>query len=247
MIIHSFVYIIYVDMIKILKKNQIVIFAIALMLVTAGYLNYTMNQVETAETSAIYNDVDIAGIGDARLVSNNNVINGNSISNDEQNKIVEQNNVTSENNADNNAKNNVTNSTNNETSANNTVTKETSANTSQDTKKYFQESRLERENMYSEMLESYQSILANSGISSEQKVESQNKISSINSQRNGIMIAENLIKNKGFEDVIIFVNNESISVVVRADNLAEAEIAKIQSIVQRELNVKVENIHISNK
>ncbi len=247
MIIHSFVYIIYVDMIKILKKNQIVIFAIALMLVTAGYLNYTMNQVETAETSAIYNDVDIAGIGDARLVSNNNVINGNNISNDEQNKIVEQNNVTSENNADNNAKNNVTNSTNNETSANNTVTKETSANTSQDTKKYFQESRLERENMYSEMLESYQSILANSGISSEQKVESQNKISSINSQRNGIMIAENLIKNKGFEDVIIFVNNESISVVVRADNLAEAEIAKIQSIVQRELNVKVENIHISNK
>lgn len=247
MIIHSFVYIIYVDMIKILKKNQIVIFAIALMLVTAGYLNYTMNQVETAETSAIYNDVDIAGIGDARLVSNNNVINGNNISNDEQNKIVEQNNVTSENNADNNAKNNVTNSTNNETSANNTVTKETSTNTSQDTKKYFQESRLERENMYSEMLESYQSILANSGISSEQKVESQNKISSINSQRNGIMIAENLIKNKGFEDVIIFVNNESISVVVRADNLAEAEIAKIQSIVQRELNVKVENIHISNK
>lgn len=247
MIIHSFVYIIYVDMIKILKKNQIVIFAIALMLVTAGYLNYTMNQVETAETSAIYNDVDIAGIGDARLVSNNNVINGNNISNDEQNKIVEQNNVTSENNTENNAKNNVTNSTNNETSANNTVTKETSANTSQDTKKYFQESRLERENMYSEMLESYQSILANSGISSEQKVESQNKISSINSQRNGIMIAENLIKNKGFEDVIIFVNNESISVVVRADNLAEAEIAKIQSIVQRELNVKVENIHISNK
>ena len=89
--------------------------------------------------------------------------------------------------------------------------------------------------------------MANSGISSEQKVESQNKISTINSQRNGIMIAENLIKNKGFEDVIIFVNNESISVVVRADNLAEAEIAKIQSIVQRELNVKVENIHISNK
>ena len=139
MIIHSFVYIIYVDMIKILKKNQIVIFAIALMLVTAGYLNYTMNQVETAETSAIYNDVDIAGIGDARLVSNNNVINGDNINNDGQNKIVEQNNVISENNLDNTTKNDVTNATNNVTSVNNTVTKETSANTSQDTKKYFQE------------------------------------------------------------------------------------------------------------
>ena len=151
-------------MIKILKKNQIVIFAIALMLVTEGYLNYTMNQVETAETSAIYNDINVAGIGDARLVSNNNVINGNNINNDVQNKTVEQNNVASENIADNNTKNNVTNSTKENTS-NNTVTKETSANTNQDTKKYFQESRLERENMYSEMLESYQSILANSGIS----------------------------------------------------------------------------------
>ena len=61
------------------------------------------------------------------------------------------------------------------------------------------------------------------------------------------MIAENLIKNKGFKDVVIFVNNDSISVVVRAEKLQESDIAQIQSIVQRELNAKVENIHISNK
>ena len=61
------------------------------------------------------------------------------------------------------------------------------------------------------------------------------------------MIAENLIKNKGFKDVVIFVNNDSISVVVRAEKLQESDIAQIQSIVKRELNAKVENIHISNK
>ena len=61
------------------------------------------------------------------------------------------------------------------------------------------------------------------------------------------MIAENLIKNKGFKDVIIFSNNGSISVVVKKENLEEADIAQIQSIIQRELNAKVENIHISNK
>ena len=66
-------------------------------------------------------------------------------------------------------------------------------------------------------------------------------------QKNAIMIAENLIKNKGFKDVVIFVNNDSISVVVRAEKLQESDIAQIQSIVQRELNAKVENIHISNK
>ena len=64
---------------------------------------------------------------------------------------------------------------------------------------------------------------------------------------NGIINAENLIKNKGFKDVVIFVNNDSISVVVKAEKLQESDIAQIQSIVQRELNAKVENIHISNK
>lgn len=101
--------------------------------------------------------------------------------------------------------------------------------------------------MYSEMLESYQSILASTNVSAEQKSTSQKEISTINSQKNAIMIAENLIKNKGFKDVVIFVNNDSISVVVRAEKLQESDIAQIQSIVQRELNAKVENIHISNK
>ena len=101
--------------------------------------------------------------------------------------------------------------------------------------------------MYSEMLESNQSIMANSDISQEQKNNAQQEINKINSQRNSIMIAENLIKNKGFQDIIIFINNQSVSAVVRADKIETAEIAQIQSIIQRELNINIENIHISNK
>ena len=61
-------------MINTFKKNQIVIFAIALMLITAGYISYTMNTEQVAQTSAEANQTQVAGIGDARLVSNNNVI-----------------------------------------------------------------------------------------------------------------------------------------------------------------------------
>lgn len=61
------------------------------------------------------------------------------------------------------------------------------------------------------------------------------------------MIAENLIKVKGFEDLIIFVNGENVSVIVKSDKLEEKEIAQIQNIVTRELGVKIENINISNK
>ena len=61
------------------------------------------------------------------------------------------------------------------------------------------------------------------------------------------MIAENLIVAKGFEDVVIFVNEESVSVVIKSEELKEEQVAQIQNIVSRELNVSAEKIHISNK
>ena len=61
------------------------------------------------------------------------------------------------------------------------------------------------------------------------------------------MICENLIETKGFENCVIFVNVDRISVIVRADELKTDEIAQIQNIVSREMNAKVENIHIMTK
>ena len=101
--------------------------------------------------------------------------------------------------------------------------------------------------MYSQMLESYQKILDSTTVTEKQKEAAQTEINKINKNKNSIMIAENLIKNKGFKDIIIFINNQSVSAVVRAEKLETAEIAQIQSIIQRELNIDIENIHISNK
>ena len=60
---------------KILKRNQIIIIVIALMLVTAGYLNYTTNHEGEIPTSARTEEkTDMASIGDAKLVSSNGII-----------------------------------------------------------------------------------------------------------------------------------------------------------------------------
>ena len=61
------------------------------------------------------------------------------------------------------------------------------------------------------------------------------------------MIAENLISTKGFENNVVFVNDESINVVVKAEDLGTEQIAQIQNIISRELKVEIENIHISHK
>ena len=210
-------------MVKVLKKNQIIIYAIAIMLVTIGYMSYSMNVEQVAETSAKEEINQVAGIGDARLVSNNNVITNEEEASMDNNSSEELNTESKE------------------------VINQESTSIDKERDEYFNKSRLDREKMYSEMLESYQSIMANSDISQDQKNNAQQEINKINSQRNSIMIAENLIKNKGFQDIIIFINNQSVSAVVRADKIETAEVAQIQSIIQRELGISIQNIHISNK
>ena len=102
--------------------------------------------------------------------------------------------------------------------------------------------------MYSQMLENYQKILESEGLSQEEKELAQKEIKNINQEKNAIMIAENLIKTKDFADVVVFINNGNVSVIVKCENkLDENQIAQIQNIVTRELNVEVKKINVSNK
>ena len=207
-------------MMKIIKKNQLTILVLALMLVTAGYLNYNSNQTATTEGK-------IASIGDATLVSSN---------------VVE----TKENNTvQNTAETNTTNNTASENKVNNTVTINTEATES--SKDYYTSSRLERENMYSEMLESYQKILDSSTTTSKQKEAAQEEIKKINDIKNAIMISENLIKTKGFEDCLVYSNDDSVNVIIKKEKLSKEDTAQIQSIIAREMNAKIANIHIMTK
>ena len=95
---------------------------------------------------------------------------------------------------------------------------------------YFTNSKIERNKMYSEILENYQKMVDTSNISNEQKAIAINEITRINNEKNSIMIAENLIKNKGFEEVLILINNNIVSIVVKAEVLTVENIAQIQNI-----------------
>ncbi len=224
---------------KILKKNQITILVIALMLVSAGYLNFTaMNKNKTVETSKNLNnqEVDYAGIGDAKLVSSNGVVENNNEEALVPNENEEINNTKETAIVENNESKTSTKNTNEiENTSSNTEIATTTSATSKETKEYFSSSKLNRETMYSQMLESYRKILENETISETQKAIAQTEIKNINDTKNKIMICENLIRTKGIEDLVIFVNDKSISIVVRTDKLEQEQIAQIQNIVEREM------------
>lgn len=224
---------------NLLKKNQLAILVIALMLVTAGYLNYISNQ-ETLQTgtNTVEGSDQYAAIGDATLVNSGELLE----EKDKQNILNTIENAQ----ASTNTVENTQTSTN--TIENTVETSSIQTNTEiKNNDDYFTSSKLQREKMYSQMLETYQKILENNSISQEQKGISEQEIAKINQTKNAIMIAENLISTKGFENSVIFVNDTSVSVIVKAEKLEQEQIAQIQNIISRELKVELENIHISNK
>ena len=57
------------------------------------------------------------------------------------------------------------------------------------------------------------------------------------------MICENLIRTKGFENVVIFANGDSVSVIVKDEQLNTEKVAQIQNIISREMNAKTKKFN----
>lgn len=237
----------------VIKKNQILAGAVTLMLVTAGYLNYKYDPTKPY-------DVEVTGLmeenlGDAVLVEANGAIfnplvsgdssSGNYVVSNEGSIPVFQN------------KTDLAELTGKDASA--TEEKEETKETEKVTEKevtekeekvfkeiedYFISTRIDRTNQYAEQIESYERILLGENTSEEQKEKAQAEIEKINGIRNSIMIAENLIRLKGFEEAVILVNENSINVIVASDNLSATEVAQIQSIIMNEFSTNLEMVHI---
>lgn len=200
-----------------IKKNQIIVFVLALLLITAGYLGVGQQSAEVLQIAATSNEIgakdENENLGDATFVNGT---------------VAPTNTVTNEN-----------------ISAISTETSTTTNTTTNDD--YFATSKLERENMYSQTLASYQKIIDSTEITAEQKSVAQSEIIRLNNEKNAIMIIENLIKSKGFSDVVMFINNGSVNVIVKANTLSADAVAQVQNIVSRELKTEIGNIHISVK
>lgn len=196
------------------KKNEVIIYAIALMLVAAGYFNYNSNveksSLETYSKQDITNEnysnneikdtvavednenIEDEGIGDAKLVDSKNIVNEQS--------------------------------------------------------DYFVSSKLERDTNYADTLSTYTKIIEDNSVSEAQKSIAMKEITKINDTKNAIKISENLLSTKGFDNYVVFVNNESINVVIKDEGgLDKQKVAQIQNIISREFDCKIEKIHITEK
>ncbi|MBO4293802.1 MAG: SpoIIIAH-like family protein [Clostridia bacterium] len=209
---------------NVFKKNQMMIYAMAFMLVVAGYFNYTSNvnenDIETTSVQEVSSGGDISdAVSEEKTDESDKEKSG-----DKSNKIEQNNEKVAE------------------------IGDATLVNSNDVVKDdYFAKSKIERDAMYSQMKETYETILNSPNSLESQKEMASVEMAKINETKNCIMICENLLETKGFKDCVIFVNDGSVSVIVGGKELKQEQTAQIQNIITRELGAIVENIHISVK
>lgn len=203
-----------------LKKKEIAIYAMALMLVAAGYFNYLKFDISSMETSANVSENEV------NMVSNN------------ENETTVASNQTEEDNDQNKINIGDAVLVNSNETIENTVNE----------KNYYAETKLERNQMYAEMIKNYENLINNTNLSEVQKSIATEEIAKINNNKNAIMICENLILSKDFDECVILINEKNVNVIVHVEGgLNKEKVSQIQNIISRELSVEIENIHISEK
>ncbi len=116
------------------------------------------------------------------------------------------------------------------------------ADTTQDSN-YFARARYERDCARSEAVE----LLTVSAIDGEKSTALEEKIALYAQNADNESAIENLVLAKGFDDCVAFVDENGVSVVVKADKLDSASVSKIKDIIIGQTGVMATKIKISCK
>ncbi len=105
--------------------------------------------------------------------------------------------------------------------------------------------KLQKEQTRAQNKETLLEIINNANISETQKQEAVNSMISMTDVAEKETAAEILLEAKGFEDAIVSIDGDSVDVVINTAELSEAQRAQIEDIVIRKTGVSAESVIIS--
>lgn len=212
---------------KLLKKNQIIITALVVMVALAGYLSLTdedelaigvLNN-SSAPVSEEQDEGETSGDGtEAESAAAENA----SAAEDETVADISDEDVASKENAG------------EAVLVNNTVTGD-----------YFEAAKLSREQTRAKNKETLLELVNSDSASEAQKEKAMNEIVAMTAVNEKETATENLLAAKGFEDVVVTIVDESVDVIVNAESLTEQQIAQIEDVVKRKTECASDKIVIS--
>ena len=105
--------------------------------------------------------------------------------------------------------------------------------------------KLQKEQTRAKNKETLLDIINNTNISEEQKQDAINGMIALTDMAEKETAAEILLEAKGFNDVVVSISGSGVDVVVNAPSLTDAQRAQIEDIVTRKTGITPENIIIS--
>lgn len=204
---------------NLIKKNQLMITALAIMLAIAGYLQFAGNNVEEEDYLAVDNTIsDISYQELESLDSEVDIVLEDYL--DEDMTVAEAQPVEGE------------------------IPGE-AVFTSNGNVAVLSEAKLLKEQVRAKNKETLMEIINSAGLTDMQKQDAVNTMVEMTAIAERETAAEILLQAKGFNDVVVSINEGAVDVVVNATELTEVQRAQIEDIVKRKTEIGAENIIIS--
>ena len=211
----------------ILKRNQVIITALVVMIAVAGYLNFSdsarsektakiLTDDGTIENAVVYDTIPDEEVFDTATAEDNEL-------ESELANIGIDGTMTDE--AD-------------------TTGAAVLINGSYDNT-YFVQAKLEREQARATEKEMLTEIINNANVDSDKKNECTDSIMELQQRIEKETAAEAMIESKGFKDAYVRIDDDTVDVVVNKKDLTEAELAQIEDIVKRKTGISEDKIRIS--
>lgn len=110
---------------------------------------------------------------------------------------------------------------------------------------YFEEAKLSREQTRAKNKETLTGLVNNKNVTNSQKNKAMNEIMKMTEVSEKETATENLLSAKGFDEAVVTILADSVDVVVNAEDLTEQQIAQIEDIVKRKTECSADKIVIS--
>ncbi len=199
----------------VIKRNQVVVTALAVMIAAAGYLNFQESRSSEGKRTALQltEEGDVTALVDYSALP------------DDAADSTETDLITAETTGDGAAV-------------------YVSAH-SENASTYFAEAKLNREQSRAKEKDILTEMLNNQNITEEQKNKCAESMLTLQERIEKESAAEAMLQSKGFSEVYVRMDDETVDVVVNRESLTEQELAQIEDIVQRKTGLAADKIRIS--
>ena len=245
---------------NVVKKNQIIITALAIMIVVAGYLNFTGQEISTSglvssqKNENVIADATATPKETAKMKKEQQKTQDSAKASSKSNKkqvsktkkgTRDAKETTTDISAEDEGKDDYTVTDSGEVVASEENPGEAVMVSNSIGNDYFSSAKLAREQSRAKNKETLMEIINNKSLDTKEKKTAVNQVAAITDAAEKENAAELMLEAKGFEDAVVSITDDSADIVINAGELTSQQIAQVQDIVKRKEGIAADKIVIT--